>query len=300
MTDLTGFESAACKKGIARGRGTAFLAAALGALLLAACGSSNDPEAAPSQDASAPAPEDALAGAPDGEGTAAPAPESTAGAGRSVEVSNDLYEFAFSYPDAAGGIAPLKAHLDDRLDRARAELVSSAEEDRASAKKEGFPYHAHSYSAAWKVVTDLPGWLSLSAELYGYTGGAHGMSNFDSLLWDRSTESTRQPLDLFTSPAALSSALRQRFCNALDAERVKRRGAPTKPDDIFGECIDPVEQTVLLGSSNGKTFDRIGFEIAPYSAGPYAEGSYEVTLPVDGAVMRALKPQYRTSFSPGS
>ena len=54
---------------------------------------------------------------------------------------------------------------------------------------------------------------------------------------------------------------------------------------------------MLLGSSNGATFDRIGFQIAPYEAGPYAEGTYEITLPVDGAVMRALKPQYRASFS---
>ena len=68
---------------------------------------------------------------------------------------------------------------------------------------------------------------------------------------------------------------------------------------MFSECIDPLASTLILGSANGQTFDRIGVLIAPYEAGPYAEGEYEVTLPVGAAVMRALKPQYRTSFSPG-
>ena len=37
-----------------------------------------------------------------------------------------------------------------------------------------------------------------------------------------------------------------------------------------------------------KTFDRIGILIGPYVAGPYAEGSYEFTFPVDSAVIDAV------------
>jgi hypothetical protein len=53
---------------------------------------------------------------------------------------------------------------------------------------------------------------------------------------------------------------------------------------------------VILGSKSHKGFDRIGFLIAPYNAGPYAEGSYEVTLPVTAAVVAAAKPEYRAAF----
>ena len=56
-------------------------------------------------------------------------------------------------------------------------------------------------------------------------------------------------------------------------------------------------QTLILGSRNHKTFDRIGFLIAPYEAGPYAEGSYEVTLPVTPAVLAAVKPEWRGAFA---
>ncbi|TCM19845.1 uncharacterized protein DUF4163 [Novosphingobium sp. PhB165] len=223
------------------------------------------------------------------------------GGGRSEKVENDLYEFSYSYPDAAGSIPGLKAELDKQLEQARSELISSSRTDRGEAKKQGFPYHAHSYGEDWKVVADLPGWLSLSSQLYTFTGGAHGMSTFETVLWDRHAETVRKPEDLFVSKAALSKALRTPFCAALDKERGKRRGAPVASgsDEMFSDCIDPVEQVVILGSTNGQTFNRIGLLVPPYNAGPYAEGSYEITLPVTAAVMAALKPQYRASFSLG-
>lgn len=221
--------------------------------------------------------------------------------GRTVETSNELYEFSYTYPDAAGAIPRLKELFDTRIYQEREKLASSASEDRKEAQKDGFPFHQHSYGAKWQVVTDLPDWLSLSAELYSFSGGAHGMSNFDSLLWDRRTGGVRKPRDLFTSTDALRAAIREPFCDALDKEREARRGEPVQRDSgqIFTECIDPVAQTLILGSSNGKTFDRIGILIAPYEAGAYAEGTYEVTLLVTGKVMAVLKPQYRNSFSVG-
>lgn len=259
------------------------------------------------------APDDAASGAnvlpeaevtlPDAEGTDASesASQAATNAGRSVDVSNDLYAFSYSYPDASGAIPGLKTLLDEQLEDARAQLASSSRDDRKAAQKEGFPYNQHSYGAKWDVVTDLPGWLSLSAEVDTYSGGAHGMSNFNSLLWDRRAEVVRKPRDLFTSADALRGAIRDPFCDALDKERAKRRGEPVDRDSgqMFTECIDPLAQTLILGSSNHQTFDRIGILVAPYEAGPYAEGTYEVTLPVTGKVMAILKPQYRTGFSIG-
>ncbi|EQB17462.1 DUF4163 domain-containing protein [Novosphingobium lindaniclasticum] len=229
---------------------------------------------------------------------AADASEVAVGGGRTEKVENDTYEFSYAYPDAAGAIPGLKANLDKQLETSRADLISGAKEGQAESKENDYPYHAYSYGEEWKVVTDLPNWLSLSSEIYTYSGGAHGMTMFDALLWDRHAEAVRKPIDLFTSKEALSKAIRTAFCTALDKERVKRRGGPIdKSDEMFSECIDPVEQVVILGSTNRQTFDRIGLLVPPYNAGPYAEGSYEVTVPVTGAVMAALKPQYRSSFS---
>ncbi|KHK92722.1 DUF4163 domain-containing protein [Novosphingobium malaysiense] len=276
-------------------------------LVTSACqggGDASDPRAGAEQATTMP---EAAITLPEATGTDAAAlpSESVSGAalpsGRSVEVSNDLYEFTFSYPDAAGAIPQLKDLLDSRLYAARDQLASSARDERKAARQEGFPYNPHSYVAKWAEVTNLPNWLSLSAEIYTYTGGAHGMSAFDSLLWDRRAETARKPRDLFASTDALRQAIREPFCDALDKEREKRRGEPVMrgSGQTFTECIDPIAQTLILGSSNGETFDRLGILVGPYEAGPYAEGTYDITLPVTGKVMAVLKPQYRTGFSVG-
>ena len=48
-----------------------------------------------------------------------------------------------------------------------------------------------------------------------------------------------------------------------------------------------------------RRFDRIGLLAAPYVAGAYAEGSYEVTLPVTPKVLAAVKPEYKAAFALG-
>jgi hypothetical protein len=56
---------------------------------------------------------------------------------------------------------------------------------------------------------------------------------------------------------------------------------------------------VLLGSSNKRRFNRIGLIASPYVAGSYAEGQYEVTLPVTPKVLAAVKPEYKAAFALG-
>ena len=61
----------------------------------------------------------------------------------------------------------------------------------------------------------------------------------------------------------------------------------------------PSEVTVLMGSGDKAHFTRIGLIADPYVAGPYVEGSYEVTLPVSPALLKAVKPEYRSMFALG-
>lgn len=220
------------------------------------------------------------------------------GEARSVAEVTDVYEFKYSYPAAAGAYPVLKQHLDANLDRSRAGLIKDATEAKKDAEENGYPYRAYAQSTEWKVVTDLPAWLSLSEVGWNYTGGAHGMYGTAGLLFDKNAKVIREPLDLFRSPAALQSAVEGRWCSALDIEREERRGEPVdKSDELFGGCPGIDQLTVLLGSSNGKSFDRIGLIAGPYVAGSYAEGAYEVTLPVDDVVLAAVKPEFVGAFS---
>ena len=224
---------------------------------------------------------------------------SASGGGASkVEESTDLFEFDYSYPAEAGRIPALKAWLDAERTKSRAQLIEEATAGRADAKGSGFEYHAYALGRAWEKVTETPRFLSLSAQIYDYSGGAHPNHGYDSLLFDKASGQRLAPLDLFASKAAFDAVIRQPFCALLDKERGKRRGEPVVRDQgMFDDCIKPSEQTVILGSSNGRTFDKVGVLVGPYAAGSYAEGDYEVTLPVTAALLRAVKPEYRAAFS---
>lgn len=260
----------------------------LPALLLVSCNQrdeAKDPSsAAASSTAAAPA--------------AAPTAAALPAAARKVKEESDLYIFDYAYPAAAAAIPALKAWLDAHIDKERSELVADATESKQGAEKEGFPYRTYSRGYDWKVVTETPGWLSLSSIVSTYTGGAHPNYVFDTILWDKQAGKRRDPKDMFVSTEALAKAIQPEFCRQIDQQRAKKRGAPVKrgSDDMFTDCLDPTPYTVILGSSNGTTFDRVGVLVPPYEAGPYAEGAYEVTIPVTAEILEAVKPEFRSSF----
>ncbi|MDE1466974.1 DUF4163 domain-containing protein [Aurantiacibacter sp. D1-12] len=229
------------------------------------------------------------------DGTVSPVP---VGGARTVSEETDLFFFEYSYPQAAGEIPQLAQWLDQLLDRRRQALAAEAAEGRERARSNGFPFNSYSSGTAWEVVADLPGWLSLSAALDSYQGGAHPNYGFDAIVWDKANDRALEPIAMFTSAEALDGALGERLCDALNAEREQRRGMPVDQEagDGFNSCITPDETNLLLGSSSGERFDRIGIQIAPYLAGPYAEGSYEFTFVVDEQILEIVKPQYREAF----
>lgn len=242
----------------------------------------------------------------------APSPSASASASvhasgaRSVEEETDDFIFSYAYPAEAGNIPKLATLLDRRLERLRVQLVEQSAQGRADARGNGFPFNKYSSSVTWEVVADTPRFLSLSAELTSYTGGAHGDYGYDSLVWDKTGGRALQVGEFFTSIAALEDVVGDRLCTLLDAERAKRRGenaadelaaTAAAPDDPFNSCVPLSDTTLLLGSSNGRTFNRIGVQIGPYVAGPYAEGSWEFTLPVDAAVLAVVMPEFRDAFT---
>ena len=231
--------------------------------------------------------------------SAASASASAAGGASAVAETNDVWDFKYSYPAQAGRIAPLRAMLDARQQKALADLKREAIDGRAAADEAGFPFHAYALQVEWKTVTDLPDWLSLSSQIYSFSGGAHGNTGFDTLLWDKRINKALAPMDLFASADALQAAATEAFCAALNKQRAAKRGEPVDPtkDDWMNTCPKISQTTVILGSSNSRTFDRIGFLIDPYTAGPYAEGTYEVTLPVTKAILATVKPQFASSFT---
>lgn len=206
-------------------------------------------------------------------------------------------EFAYGWPAEASAIPALAARFTAERARLLAEQKSEWDDVvREYADQDCIACVNRSFDKTWEVVANLPRFLSLSADFYDYSGGAHGNSGHDALVWDREAGAALDPLALFRSQAALQDALGGPWCKALKAERMKRLGADYSDDSIFA-CPPIADLTVLLGSSDKRTFNRIGLLAAPYVAGSYVEGTYEVTFPVTPQVLAAVKPTYKSAFA---
>lgn len=208
------------------------------------------------------------------------------------------YTFDYTYPAAVTAFSPLRAWLERDKAAARAKVAKASAAFRRETTRDGFPFRRYESTTEWKVVSQTPRFLSLSGEFYTYQGGAHGGTKTLSLVWDKARRQRLEPMALFTSPAALDRATRTAFCRGLDAERTRRRGGGAGvPDDPFNKCPPLSDLVLLLGSTNGRAIDRLGLIADQYVAGSYAEGIYEVTLPVTPAVLSAVKPPYRAAFA---
>lgn len=256
-------------------------------MLLAGC--SDDKPAKEEAVAAASVPGAPSRSAADEAGKAAPA--------SSVSESNDLIEFAYSYPAEAAQIPELAKILDGDRATKREALIAAAQSDKAAAEKGEFPYHAHIHRQRWQRVTNTTRFLSLSAEIETYTGGAHGMQAFDTLIWDRNRRKRLKPLDLFQSSEAFDAAVREAFCAGIKrAKAAKGIAADEAPEGIFAKCPPASAQTVWLGSSDGRYLDRMTVAIAPYEVGSHAEGSYKIDVPVTGAIAKVVKDEYARDF----
>jgi hypothetical protein len=138
----------------------------------------------------------------------------------------------------------------------------------------------------------------LVAGSYFYTGGAHGNSTFDALVWDRgSRPDALETRALFADVPSFEEAVLNPYCKALGPARLERIGEAGLGTAIEDICPLISELTVSFATSDGKTIDRIVLLSAPYVVGSYAEGSYEIEVPVTDDILALLRPEYRDQFS---
>jgi hypothetical protein len=252
-------------------------------LLAAACSSEAPaPNAAENQAAPRPAP------AP-----AAPAKD------RLVEEKSDLLEFTYGWPAEAVAIPKLAARFEADMSKQRAEALDMAKDDKASRSGDDVTFNGHYYSKVWKTYGRGRRLLSLAAPIETFTGGAHGNMAFDALLWDRQAAAPVAVADLFTDRARAFELLGQIFCQRLDRERAERRGEelPLKDSGDFMTLCPPLaEQAVVPLDRDDGVFESLLVLIPPYTAGPYAEGSYEVEIELTDEMRRLMKPAFRGDF----
>ena len=161
---------------------------------------------------------------------------------------------------------------------------------------EGAPQQPYTREVAWSVGADTGKLLSVWSLQLEYTGGAHGNSSFNAVLWDKALKKLIAAPTLFGP--GVDEPMNRALCEALTAAKKERLGDTyTEPSADTWTCPKWRETTFTLVPSTapGKAGGLV-FLIPPYMAGAYAEGDYRVTVPV-GAFKAHLRPAYADEFA---
>jgi len=167
-----------------------------------------------------------------------------------------------------------------------------ADADAAAAKKAGNPAFQYTDLRYWTIAADTQRLLALTGLLYGYTGGAHGNTGHDSVIWDRKTQAIIALPSLFSDRAAARAILEPLVCKALAKEQAARRGG-VKSSPEFEKCPPLAQATLVPYGGMTPVAHSLRVIFAPYVAGPYAEGSYELTVAWPDAIKPLVKSEFR-------
>lgn len=168
---------------------------------------------------------------------------------------------------------------------------AAATRDAASARAAGFPFRKYEAIQDWSLAADTPSLLALAGEVYSFTGGAHGNTGYAVRIWDKAA---RKPIPfeaLFSDWPRARKVLEPAFCKALAEEQARRRQGAAAADG-FSDCPRLSEQPVLPFAGLARQARQFRVLLAPYTAGPYAEGAYLITLPWPESLRTLVKPAY--------
>ncbi|MCM8557253.1 DUF4163 domain-containing protein [Sphingomicrobium sediminis] len=213
-----------------------------------------------------------------------------------IEVEDDLVDYTYAWSAEAAAIPAIDTSFREQSDTALAELRRMAEDEAKFRSENGMEFGGLFGSTEWETAGQSERLLSLAGETAAYTGGAHPNSGAIALLWDREANDEITIRTLFGSDRSRDGALRDGFCEKLKAEQMDRRGVEL--EGSFGQC--PGLEQIIIAPKDGDgdgLFERILMTASPYVAGPYAEGSYEIELPVDAAIRNAIAEPFRASFA---
>ena len=214
-----------------------------------------------------------------------------------VERNSAALEFSYSYPAEAAAIPALNRRFQADLATQYRKALKLGLEDLKIYKQEKRGGISDFFSMEWTTAGQTPRLLSLQNQLGTFTGGAHPNTSYGSLLWDRRATREIKIESMFLRSGAFVRLTRASYCAALDTERNKRREGEKLDLAEFNACPKYSELAIApLDKNRNGRFDSIAFVASPYTAGPYAEGEYEITLPVTSQLIAAVRPEYRNSF----
>jgi len=206
-------------------------------------------------------------------------------------------QFTYAFPAEAAAIPALKRRFEVQMARDFRKALKLGLENQKVYKQQKREGARDFYAMEWSTAGQTPRLLSLQNEISTFTGGAHPNTGYGALLWDRRSNGAISVESLFLRSGAFAAQTRIRYCAGLEAERKKRRGRETMDLPDFNQCPKPSDLAVSpLDTNHNGRFDSFAFVASPYTAGPYAEGEYDIQVPVSSQMINAIKPEFRNAF----
>jgi hypothetical protein len=220
----------------------------------------------------------------------------TAAAGPHKVVRNTAeLDFRYEWPSEAVAIPALDLKFYTDAKRQLVEAQESAPEDKKQYQEQGRGSVRDSYWAKWTTTGQSSRLLSLRYESEEYTGGAHPNQNVSDLLWDRDLGREIKFANLFEVADGYPPALQSTYCHKFEREKVKRTGDPIDREVFTCPKLSELASLLIDKNKNGH-FEAIDFAAPPYALGSYAEGEYNIVVPVTAQLIASFKPEYRSSF----
>lgn len=220
-----------------------------------------------------------------------------AGAPMAYDSKNQFAEVKLVLPEAIKSQPDLHAQLYAAAVRDLRQFVEGAQADRTEA---GGDEGQQPYSRSIEVTpaAETGKLFSLRRFASEYTGGAHGMTLYGAVMWDKALKRQLTAADLFRRGADLG-ALDRALCAAVNVAR-KGRGSTdviTLTSTEGWSCPKATALPFVLAAGNmpGKA-GGLTFLIDPYLIDSYAAGPYEITLP-QAAFRSLLAPAYADEFA---
>jgi hypothetical protein len=156
--------------------------------------------------------------------------------------------------------------------------------------KQASPYERR---VAWTITAVTPDLISLRDAWFDDTGGAHPDHGSEVLLWDRTRNVMLLQSELF-KPGLDTAPLDDLLCQATTLAKQARLG-PSAPNSW--SCPQWSDaKAVLVPSTRPYRIGGMMFLFDPYVIGAYAEGDYEVLIPLSD-FQQALAPAWAKDFT---
>lgn len=219
---------------------------------------------------------------------AAPVPLTIASSTPDAQVNLTLPEPIKLYPE-------LHARLFNEGQATLTAFMDQAHKDRAQNSADGIEEPPYYHSIVWKIAAQTPRLVSVFSEEDDYQGGAHPNHTLQTLLWDKTTKTEVATKRLFRAGADFRT-IDSYLCRQVEAERSKRAGEPVSQTGSGFACPKFSEsRLVLIPAAAGGKAGAIDALYAPYDVGPYAEGPYEIRVPLP-LLAGVLAPEYADQF----